>query len=222
MSELAAAIRNIPLPTAMARLPLQRGFPVPWFVAKVGDEYDFRVVAGGKLAQAVKRHLCWLCGQPIGRLRASVIGPMCAVTRVTSEPPCHPLCAHYAVRACPFLANPRARRNDVKALPEERQEGAGLPIDRNPGVAVIWQSLADGKPFQPPLGNPGILFDLPRPHRVEWWAHGREATREECETSLASGLPALAKVAAQDGREALMELAAQLHRARQLLPGGVR
>jgi len=217
MTDLVAAIRDIPLPPAMAKLPVQNGYPVPWFVGWVNGEPDFRMIGPGKVFRAVKEKRCWLCGEPLGRLKASVIGPMCAVNRITSEPPCHPLCAHYAVRACPFLSNPRMRRN-TKDLPEEGQEAAGIHIDRNPGAMVLWMSLAFSRPFTPHLGNPGVLFDLPPPHAVEWWMRGRRATREEAKEAVKAGLPALREVAAQEGEEALQALAEQVNRIWPLYP----
>src|SRR5882762_5069144 len=88
-----------PLPDRMKKLPLDsRGFPVPWFVAWMKDGHpskrgdgdpDFRVIFPGAVAAAAKQDICWLCGEKLGVHKAFVIGPMCAVTRTTSEPPCH-------------------------------------------------------------------------------------------------------------------------------------
>lgn len=218
---LNAAIRDIPRPTGVDRLLVDdRGFPVPWFVdcGPSGDKPDHRVVDGRKFYKAVKEQRCWLCGGKLGRVYASVIGPMCAVNRITSEPACHPQCARYAVQACPFLSQPRARRNTVKALPEERREAAGIPLDRNPGVSVIWESLRPSKPFRPQYGTQGTLFDLGAPYRVTWWREGRPATQLEVRHSLATGLPALLQVAAQEGPEAVNELRMATERAMALLP----
>ena len=60
---------------------------------------------------------CWLCGQTLGKHMTFPIGPMCAITRTTAEPPSHLACAEYAVKACPFLSQPRMRRNE-RDLPE--------------------------------------------------------------------------------------------------------
>ncbi|MEY9460423.1 hypothetical protein [Bradyrhizobium ottawaense] len=124
--------------TAFKRLPVSAsGFYVPWFVAWIDREPDFRVIGPGKLAQAVNRKLCWVCGQPLGVYKAFPIGPMCAINRNISEPPSHWKCAEYAVQACPFLSNPRMRRNE-KDLPPDHFEPAGHMIRRNPGVIGIW------------------------------------------------------------------------------------
>jgi hypothetical protein len=217
---LNAAICDIPRPASIDRLAIDpRGFLVPWFVdcGPEGDKPDHRMVDGRKFSRAVSEQRCWLCGDKLGRIKASVIGPMCAVNRITSEPPCHPWCAHYAVHTCPFLTKPRARRNE-KDLPEERREAAGIGLDRNPGVMVIWESLHASKPFRPQHGAAGILFDLGSPHRVGWWREGRLATRTECMDALNSGLPALVEVALPEGREAMAALAEATAKAMKLLP----
>lgn len=223
MVQLNAAIRDITRPLEVSRLQVDaRGFIVPWFVdcGPAGDKPDHRVVDGRKFYRAIKEQRCWLCGGKLGRIKASVIGPMCAVNRITSEPPCHPQCAKYAVLACPFLSKPRARRNE-KNLPEERREAAGIALDRNPGVSVIWESLSPSKPFRPQHGVQGTLFDLGPVHRVSWWCEGRPATRFEAMASLREGLPALHAVAAQEGDEAMAALGEAVLRTMQYLPGEV-
>ena len=220
MTLLNAAIRDIPRPHEVSRLAVdERGFIVPWFVdtGPQGDKPDHRVVDGRKFYKAIKEQRCWLCGGHLGRVKASVIGPMCAVNRITSEPPCHPQCARYAVQACPFLSKPRARRNE-RNLPEDRREAAGMPLDRNPGVAVIWESLVASKPFNPMHGTQGTLFDLGPAHRVTWWCEGRPATRAEAMASLRDGLPALRRIAAEEGEESVAALGEAMLRTMPLLP----
>ena len=88
MTELNAAIRDIPLPHRMRKLPISdRGFPVPRFVPWINGQPEFRGFDGEHLSRCVKLKRCWLCGEPLGKFMAFVIGPMCAVNRVSSEPP---------------------------------------------------------------------------------------------------------------------------------------
>src|ERR1700746_1024652 len=93
------------LPYRMKKLPVdKRGFPIPWFVAWVNGEPEFRAITRDKFLQAAHRQLCWICGHPIRRHEEGVfvIGPMCAVTRTSGEPPSHEDCAKFAAVACPF------------------------------------------------------------------------------------------------------------------------
>src|SRR5262249_6685969 len=140
MKTLNVAILGIPIPKRMKKLPISKtGFPTPWFVARVPQtgEHDLRVADQAKKYMAIKRGLCWLCGEPLGQFKVFVIGPMCSINRVSSEPPCHLDCAEYAARACPFLSKPRMRRNEQN-MPEGHQEAPGVMLKRNPGVVALW------------------------------------------------------------------------------------
>lgn len=190
-----------------------RGFPVPWFVAWIDGAPDFRVVGPGKVVQAVRQQLCWICGQRLGAFKTFVIGPMCAVNRVSSEPPSHRDCAEFAAKACPFLIKPRMRRNDKDMPPEARNPG-GVMIARNPGVALVWVTRS----FKPFRAEGGVLFEVGDPASVEWYAEGRAATRAEVMASIDSGLPLLRAAAEPEGPSAVWELARCIARAMPLVP----
>jgi hypothetical protein len=197
-------------PLRIASLPKDhRNYFVPWFVAyfKDGKEVarpngapDFRILASGKRELAVKKRLCWVCGEPLGVHQVFAIGPMCAINRTTMEPPAHRACAEYSVRACPFLTTPRRRRNE-EGLEDIPHRVDGDMIARNPGVACLWES--DYRTFK--VHN-GWLIRIGEPARVDWWAQGRLATRAEVDASIESGYPALLEAAERDGAEALREL----------------
>ena len=218
MTQLNASIANIPIPHYMRHLPISaKGFPIPWFVSKLGNgEYDIRIADGSKIPRAVRQKLCWLCGNTLGRHLAFVIGPMCAVNRITSEPPCHRACAEYAVAACPFLTQPRMRRNE-KDKPDEAKNAAGIMLSRNPGVVLIWMTKTF-TPFRPHAGNAGTLFKLGKPEALMFYSEGRQATREEIIASIESGIPLLRKEAEIDGAAAIDELEFKYREAMQLLP----
>jgi hypothetical protein len=221
------------MPARIARLPRDhRGFPVPWFVQwfSIGDygepgtptdfgvgAPDFRVVDTRKLHHAIRFPSCWVCGEPMGQHRVFIIGPMCAINRVISEPPSHRECAEFSARACPFLSQPRMRRNEVD-LPPGGVEPGGIAIRRNPGVICLWETR-DYKPTMARAGNEGVLFRLGEPTRVDWWSRGRPATRDEVLASIESGLPALERECTS------MDDHAMLHRMRMrmvpLLPADV-
>lgn len=214
MNKLNSAIRDIPIPARMAKLPIdERGYPVPWFVAMVDGKWDFRAIDPAKMYGAVKQGKCWLCGERLGQFLAFTIGPMCSINRVSSEPPSHRECAEYAVKACPFLSKPRMRRNE-KDLPEHG-EIAGIAIMHNPGAVLIWvtkayRTVSDGKG--------GVLFNIGPPIETAWYTEGRQASRDEITAAINKGLPLLRQVAETDGPGAKTELELRYREALQLLP----
>jgi hypothetical protein len=232
-------MREFPdLPERMKALPRDdRGFPVPWFVAwilngvdpakamaddmyDVKDKFrpdstpDFRVIAPRAREVALMERRCWVCGNVLGRFTCYVIGPMCAINRTTSEPGSHRECAEFSARNCPFLANPRMRRNE-KNLPEAGFV-EGNHLDRNPGATCLWITDKAPKPFRVSTG--GFLIRIPEPTEVLWFASGRAATREEVVGSIDSGIHHLIGAAAQEGPEAIAELANMKDIAMKYLP----
>lgn len=206
---LNAAIRDIPLPERLKQRPVsERGFPVPWFVSFIKGQWDFVNVDPRKIVEAYKRDLCFLCGTKLGQYKAFVIGPMCSINRVSAEPPAHRECAEYAVRACPFLARPNARRNE-KASVNHGETVPGIMIEHNPGATLLWIT----KSFKPIDG----LFHIGEPVEVQWFAEGRKATRAEIDAAIAKGLPFLRRAAASEGPDAINDLEKYIKRAEKLL-----
>jgi hypothetical protein len=215
MTQYAAAIEGIAMPDRIKSLPISpKGMPVPWFVAWIGGVPDFRVVGPGKIQEAYLRKRCWVCGGLMGLYKAMTLGPMCAINRTISEPPSHRDCAIYSARACPFLANPRARRREA-GLPEDAQEPAGLSIKRNPGAVAVWITQSY-RPFGTPDG--GVLFTFDDPVEVLWFAEGRPATRDEVTASIDSGIHLLEAEAEAQGPGAVHALARMRREAEQYLP----
>lgn len=194
MSE-ARTLANAPMPARIARLPRDaRGYPIPWFVATLDDgSRDFRIADGDKRSDAVRFDLCWLCGQPLGANLAFTIGPMCAVNRISAEPPGHYDCATYSARVCPFLATPQMVRREA-GKPEgivSLKDGPGLAIERNPGVALVWSTRRYDIMVLDRRDRSKFLCQLGDPTGVDFWCRGRRATRDEIVASLESGLPIL-------------------------------
>jgi hypothetical protein len=217
MTSYNPAINRLDMPQRFMRLPVdERGFPVPRFVKWIDGKPDFRVIDGAWMTVAVYQRRCWLCGDVLGRHMAFVIGPMCAINRVNSEPPSHLECARFAAKACPFLTQPNRKRNEHD-LPEEGEEPAGVHIDRNPGVTLIWVT----KDYQLIKTSNGVLFRLGDPTLLEWYARGRFATREEVMSSIETGLPTLRDMAELEGREAVAALDKQIKVGLELVPVGV-
>lgn len=208
------------LPRHMAHLPRDhRGFPVPWFVVWDKGEPFFPAMDGRKLLRASRDHLCWVCGEKLGRHRASVIGPMCAVNRIVSEPQSHVDCARYSATHCPFLSKPRRGRVPIDKYPDRaRKTPAGLHIERNPGACCVWIETRPSHPFK--VGD-GWLFQLGEPHAVEWYAQGRPATAQEVADAIETGLPTLREAANREPfdkrADALVALAGCVRRFDALL-----
>jgi len=195
MTEYHVSLKDLKMPDRIKRLPTDhRGFPVPKFVAWPNGEADHRVVNLDRVSPSVTRRQCWICGEPMGRYYVSIIGCMCAVNRVISEPPSHLECAEFAVKACPFLARPHAHRRDTN-MPEGHIAPPGFALARNPGVACLWVSKEYPKPFQAMAGKGGVLFSLGKPLQTIWYREGRLATRAEVHDAIMDGLPNLEAVA---------------------------
>lgn len=206
---------KIDLPPRMKALPSDdAGRPVPWFVAWIDGKPDFRVVEPEKILEAWKLDKCWVCGQRLGKYKAFLIGPMCAINRTSSEPPCHLDCATTSAQICPFLAAPKMHRRE-RDLPAGYQEAAGIMLKRNPGVALVWVTKSYSV-FFPSEG--GILFTMGPPEHVHYFCEGRPATRAEVLYSIDTGLPILRQVAAQDGAPALEALATAHNELLSIIP----
>jgi hypothetical protein len=223
-----------PLPVRMRNLPVDaRGFPVPWFVQwfhpdgspcekppdLAVDHPDFRVMDSRKRAIAIKQQRCWVCGALLGRYMAFVIGPMCAINRISSEPPSHLDCATFSARGCPFLVKPAVvrRENDRSelAVPPD-----GIGLTRNPGVALVWVTRSYRiVPARKATGEAGgYLVKVGDPEQVFWYCEGRAATRAEVMASIEGGLPSLMAAAALDGPEGIAAARTCLAGVAPLLP----
>ncbi len=208
------------VPKRMRGLKLDRGYPVPWFVPWLNDDDppkevadgegrpEFRMMSEHKFVRAIKQHRCWLCGGELGKYRAFVIGPMCLVNKINAEPPSHLECAEFGVTGCPFLTRPHMTRRAHEELKEMGTEMAGIGIERNPGVTCLY--VVDTPFTLQGDGKGGVLIGLPEPHEVRFYAEGRQATVEEIERSVETGLPRLIEVCENDEeRQEVMDRAAQ-------------
>jgi len=178
----------------MRLLPIdERGYPVPWFVAWIDGKPEFRAMDGRKFEAAIKKKLCWVCGQKLGVNLCFVAGPMCGINRTSSEPPSHLECGLWSAKNCPFLSNPKMVRREDEVMNNAvlRDNAAGLAITRNPGVAMLWITRS----YEVFKVNTGVLLQMGEPLRVEWFAHGRRATRAEVIESIEGGLPNLEAMA---------------------------
>jgi hypothetical protein len=209
MTETKCPLRRMELqalPIRMEGAPLDdRGYPVPWFVAWQDGKPEFRAMDPEKFIRAIKEKLCWVCGSKLGVHYTFVAGPMCGINRTSSEPPSHHECAEWSAKNCPFLNNPRMVRREDEKINNQclRDNAAGFAITRNPGVAMLWNT----RQYEVFRTENGYLIQMGEPESVEWYAHGRLATRAEVDASIDSGLPNLRRIAEMErgGLEALQK-----------------
>lgn len=211
-----ARIAALAMPDRIKRLPITAsGFPVPWFAHWQDGVPDLRAIGKDKLVTAVRQKLCWVCGQMLGRNLAFTLGPMCAINRTISEPPSHRDCAIYSALACPFLSNPRMRRNSQDLPDHVAAPGNGLL--RNPGAVCVWVTRG----FRPFKAPGGVLFTFDDPIETLWFAESRTATREEVTASISSGMPLLMAEAEREGARAIAALHRMADAAEQYLPAAI-
>jgi hypothetical protein len=179
----------------MKILPVSaNGYPIPAFVSRLPDgTRDFRIVDAWFREDALREELCFICAQPFTtKHRWYVTGPLAAINRNTSEPPCHLECARFSAMACPFLVKPHMRRRDLDLPPDVKPETVGIHIERNPGIVCLY-STRDCTVYRVSMGVGDYMIDLGEPESAEWLTSGRPAKRVEVMRSLASGLPLLIK-----------------------------
>lgn len=171
-----------PLPARMKRLRVdERGYPIPWFVSYVDGRPEFRVYRVDKLLRANRSGLCWICGNKAGRVHTFILGAVHALTRMTSQPPCHAECARFAVMTCPFFAAPIDVRRSWST--------------RNPGVTCLWTTSA----FRARYEDCGLMYRLGDPTQLEIYAEKRPATREEALAAMDAVMPMALQVADDEG-----------------------
>lgn len=192
----------IDLPDSMASLPRdERGYVVPKFVQWIDGKPDFRVIDRRHWVDCVKHRKCWLCGCHMGRRGWFVLGPMCTVNRINSEPPSHRLCAEFALKNCPFLTKPLAKRNE-RGLPESKAM-PGIPVEHNPGMMVLWEATK----WHTFRTNGGPLLEIDDCLGMSWWKEGRLGTPDEIYVHLQKGVDGLMAMAVQDGEAGMKALA---------------
>ena len=209
-------MKDIPIPHRMRSLRRDsKGRVVPYFVKQDQEsDPDFRVMDEAKRVTCSTDHLCWVCGGKMGVHKCFVTGPMCCINRTSAEPPSHYECALYSVQVCPFLTTPRMTRRE-SGLPDNVLEPDGIAIYRNPGVSAIWVTRSY---YHISTGDAGFLFRMGPAERVEWYAEGRKATRDEIMQSINTGFPQLVKLAEEDGPKSIKELEKLYAEMLKLLP----
>lgn len=185
-----------PIPVRMRGRPFDhRGYPVPWFVTrKTADGLrDFKTVDIERHREAIRKRVCWVSGQPLGRYAAFVLGPMGTINRVSSDPPVIPEIAEWSARVCPFLSRPRARRPNFTG----QHATPGAMVADSPGLCAVWVT----KDW---WCSPEGLFSMGDPVMVSWWRDGRRADRStDARVVHENRASVLEAMAAEEGPQAL-------------------
>lgn len=205
---------DVPVPDRIKHLPRdKRGYPVPWFVEWQDNEPVFPAFDARKWMIAVKQGKCWVCGGVMGRHLCFVVGPMCTINRISSEPPCHLECAEYSVKVCPFLTNPAMQRVPAKHYTPDGvvNPPGGIMEQRNPGITALWRT----RRFSIMPTDSGPILQLGDPEGVDWWNFGRRATPAEAHAGFEDGAVFIKQRALErDGAEALPLLDKLVRKAR--------
>jgi hypothetical protein len=198
-------MKQTEIPPRITALPTDdKGRPIPWFVYREPDlPPDFRVMDELKRVKAVTDSLCWVCGQKLGVYKVFVLGPMNGLCRFSAEPPCHYDCAVYSAKACPFLSSPKMHHREG-GLEGTISLTGGVRPGRNPGVTLLWVTRDFQRLHDERLG---VGFRIGPPLRLEAYAEGRTATKEEVRHSIETDLPLLLAAAKVDGSEVFRNLA---------------
>lgn len=202
------------MPSRMNGRPLDhRGFPVPWFVTMKTDKglWDFRRVTHHRKLEAVRSQVCWVSGEKLGRFRAFVVGPMCIINRVSSDPPVIPEIGQWSARICPFLSNPLAKRPEFS----EEHSTPGVMISDNPGLCAAWITRTDS--YDRKTG----LFSIGEATQVSWWMFGEEVTRanvDRAQRIFETRANQLKGYAEEEGGEALEAFEVMYERAKNWQP----
>ncbi len=222
MTAQPAAKPAVQMPSQVRALPRDsKGRPIPWFAAELdGGVREFRIADANKRIRALRDQLCWVCGQNLPKKVTFALGPMCAINRITAEPPVHHACAVYSAQACPFMVRPQMvrRTGGLENIPN-LVDAPGVHIDRNPGGMLLW-TCYKFKLIRPTFGVPGVLISVGDPVEVSWWTQGRAATGAEVTAMLEAGYQRLGEECRHDPdpQSALAQLTRQYTLARNLIP----
>ena len=98
------------MPARIARLPRDpRGYPIPWNVLRANGAAFFTVNDDRRHWIAIRRGLCPICGEALGRWKWFVGGPRSAFdpNGWYSDLPGHRECIEFSLQTCPYLAAPK-------------------------------------------------------------------------------------------------------------------
>jgi len=177
-------MNNVIMPPRIARLERdERGYPIPWNVLRgEGNAPIFTVNDDQKAWEALRRSLCPICGERLGKWKWWVGGPRSAFHEHGwyIDLAMHHECMQFALAVCPYLAAPKYLGRIDVAKPELVPAGTLLMLEElntdRPQVFVA--AAGDRIEYQ----ERGLLQPFTRPWRpalaYEYWRHGHQISEE--------------------------------------------
>lgn len=143
------------LPERLRDRPLdhRRKVPVPWMNENPDGTPNFVLINDRIVMECAEKHLCGICGKPLGYWIAFVGGPLSFANRAYTDPPFHRECAEAAMTLCPHISRKVHRRVPDEKLPEVAWKADGS-VDEKPEFWVIGITRS----FQMVPWGRGILF----------------------------------------------------------------
>lgn len=161
---------DIEIPDKMKALPLDhRGYPIPKF-AHIDSEGKphFDICADDIHVRLVIPGMCFICGQPLGRHRFFIGGPISAKSHYFNDGPSHRECAIFSLKACPFLANrnfTHMTENTKKHIP--KKINTAVSTERPPATALI-----ECRYYRVTSVSGNIVIEAGEYEGIEWFCDG--------------------------------------------------
>lgn len=171
-------LQETPMPARIARLPrTESGYPAPFFVIIGPDgKPDPRILDPIKQVRCFTDRLCGICGERWDWWMFFISGPQALEHRVSADPPMHEECARYALKVCPYLCRPRAKRAKEYSVPTLLTPGVDFIPERPERFALIKARASQIKFGRASRTQPGMLYQYPPPIEVEWFDAPKEVS----------------------------------------------
>lgn len=164
-------LQEIEMPARIARLPrTANGYPIPYFVAYINGKPDMKILDAHKQLTCIQYRRCGICGESIGGEVAFISGPIGIANCVVTDPGMHEECAEYAIRVCPFMARPNAKRAADFTYPEGSAKSPGALEERPDRTGIAISRAYAGRN----AGDGSVLIKFYPPSRVRWFVDGAE------------------------------------------------
>lgn len=114
-------------PPFLQHLRQHKRMPVPYFVAYVGQDPDFRLHDAKKQHACLSHRKCAICGKPLPAEAFLISGPLGLKNRVSSDTWMHQACAQFSLDNCPYLSRQHTDRREAGLLSHTLQADYHAP-----------------------------------------------------------------------------------------------